>query len=517
MVVLYSFQKNADLEGVKTRLLILTLVGLAFLGAQQTYRELYRPQFHFTPAKNWANDPNGLVFYKGEYHLFYQYNPFGELWRHMSWGHAVSKDMLRWKHLQLALPEEDGIMMFSGSAVIDWKNSSGFGKNGEPPMIAIYTGHTQTHQHQAIAYSNDKGRTWTKYSGNPVIASKRRHFRDPKVFWHEESESWIMIVVLADERKARFYGSPNLKEWTLLSEFGPEGAFPVRNWECPDLFELPVENLPGQSRWVFQVDSGDGHPAGGSGCQYFVGDFDGGRFVSENPAENTMWVDHGADFYAAQTWSDVPSSDGRRLMLAWMNNWSYAREVPTKPWRGAQSLPREVALRGFDEGVRLVQRPIREIETLRGQHLSLKDVSVANANEKVQSMGAETLEIDVELEIGDASEVGMAVRVGGEEKTRIGYTAAMEEVWVDRTKSGVVDFHENFSGIHSARLKPIDGRVRLHVLVDSSSVEVFANDGRVTLTDRIFPSSNSRSWSLFGDGARVVRLDAWKLKSAWGD
>ena len=435
----------------------------------------------------------------------------------MSWGHAVSKDMLRWKHLELALPEEEGIMMYSGSAVIDWNNTSGFGKNGEPPMVAIYTGHTATHQQQAIAYSNDKGRTWTKYSGNPVIPSKRKHFRDPKVLWHEDTQSWIMIVVLADERKARFYGSPDLKEWTLLSTFGPEGAFPVRNWECPDLFELPVENLSGQSRWVFQVDSGDGHPAGGSGCQYFVGDFDGKRFVSENPGENTMWVDHGADFYAAQTWSDVPESDGRRLMLAWMNNWSYARQVPTNPWRGAQSLAREVSLRAFDEGIRLKQKPIREIDSLRGQHVTARGVSVAEANAKVESLKGETLEIKVELELSEAAEVGMEVRVGGDEKTRVGYTQATEQVWVDRTESGKVDFNENFSGVHSARLKPANGRVRLHVIVDASSVEVFANDGRVALTDRIFPSSNSRGWSLFGEDAKVVRLDAWKLKSAWTD
>ncbi len=238
---------------MKYLILILSFTALSVLIAQEIYQEPYRPQFHFTPAKNWTNDPNGLVFYKGEYHLFYQYNPFGDLWGHMSWGHAVSKDMLHWKHLELALPEEDGIMIFSGSAVIDWHNTSGFGRNSEPPMVAIYTGHTSMQQHQSIAYSNEQGRTWKKYSGNPVIPSKRRHFRDPKVMWHEQSKQWIMIVVLADERKARFYGSPDLRQWTLLSEFGPQGAFPVSNWECPDLFELPVNNLNGESRWVFRL------------------------------------------------------------------------------------------------------------------------------------------------------------------------------------------------------------------------------------------------------------------------
>ena len=242
----------------------MTLGGVA-ANVSNYYTEPFRPQFHFTPEKNWMNDPNGLVFYEGEYHLFYQYNPFGDKWGHMSWGHAVSPDMVHWKHLPLAMGDDDGVMIFSGSAVIDWKNSSGFGKGDQPPMVAIYTGYNTTNnlQYQCIAYSNDKGRTWTKYSGNPVINLNSKDFRDPKVQWYEPTKSWIMTVSLSAEHKVCFYGSPNLKDWTLLSKFGPAGAT-AGVWECPDLFQLPVQGTH-EKRWVLAVNINPGSVAGGSG------------------------------------------------------------------------------------------------------------------------------------------------------------------------------------------------------------------------------------------------------------
>lgn len=265
---------------------LITAFALGFLGtaldtrAAESYREPWRPQFHFTPATNWMNDPNGMVFYAGEYHLFYQFNPFGDKWGHMSWGHAVSRDMVRWEHLPVALYEENDVMIFSGSAVIDWKNTSGFGKNGQPPMVAIYTGHytKKPLQNQHLAYSNDRGRTWTKYSGNPVLDLGERDFRDPKVMWHEPTKRWVMTVAWPAHRKVRFYASPNLKEWTHLSDFGPAGST-KGIWECPDLFPLAVENQRGQQKWALIINVGSGAPAGGSGCQYFVGDFDGKQFT----------------------------------------------------------------------------------------------------------------------------------------------------------------------------------------------------------------------------------------------
>ena len=251
---------------------------------QAAYDEPYRPQFHFSPAVNWTNDPNGLVYHEGEWHIFYQYNPFGDRWGHMSWGHAVSPDLFRWKHLDVALPEVGEEMVFSGSAVVDTRNTTGFGEPSESPLVAIYTSRTESDQTQSIAYSTDRGRTWTRFEGNPVLDVADPAFRDPKVFWHEGTGRWIMAVVLANQRKVSLYGSPDLKSWTHLSDFGPQGAHPVRNWECPDLFELPVEGEPGESRWILQVDSGMGHPWLGSGCQYFVGDFDGKTFEKREPA-----------------------------------------------------------------------------------------------------------------------------------------------------------------------------------------------------------------------------------------
>ncbi|MEZ5329613.1 MAG: glycoside hydrolase family 32 protein [Verrucomicrobiales bacterium] len=267
---------------------VLTLaLGFTVATAQDapTYKELYRPQFHFTPAKNWMNDPNGMVYFDGEWHLFYQYNPFGEKWGHMSWAHSVSKDLVHWEHLPLALAEENGVMIFSGSAVIDWNNTSGFGKEGRPPMVAIYTGHytEKPLQNQHIAYSNDRGRTWKKYNGNPVIDIYQPDFRDPKVQWHEATGKWVMAVSLPTERKVRFYGSPDLKSWTKLSDFGPAGST-IGIWECPDLFPLPVEGSEEQ-KWVLVVNVGGGAPAGGSGCQYLVGDFDGQTFTLHEPSQ----------------------------------------------------------------------------------------------------------------------------------------------------------------------------------------------------------------------------------------
>ena len=283
--------------------------------------------------------------------------------------------MVHWKHLPLALPESDDVMIFSGSAVVDWKNSSGFGKGGKPPLVAIYTGYRTTDrvQFQCVAYSNDNGRTWTKYPGNPVINIDSKDFRDPKVQWHDATKRWVMTVSLSAEHKVRFYGSDNLQEWTLLSEFGPAGAT-GGVWECPDLFQLPVQGT-NEDRWVLAVNMNPGSVAGGSGGQHFIGQFDGSRFVTDKDAstqptparsafESALWFDYGPDYYAAVSWSDVPKSDGRRLWLGWMSNWAYGADVPTSPWRSAMSIPREVGLRKTAEGIRLVQKPAREMASL---------------------------------------------------------------------------------------------------------------------------------------------------------
>ena len=325
-------------------------MGCDNLGTSKSYyKELYRPQFHFTPEKNWMNDHNGLVFFEGEYHLFYQYNPFGINWGHMSWGHAVSEDLVHWDHLPVALNEEDGIMIFSGSAVVDWKNKSRFGRNGQPPLVAIYTGHRSSNQNQSqcIAYSNYEGRSWTKYKGNPVLQNPgTKDFRDPKVIWYEETNKWIMSLAVGNY--VNFYSSPDLKKWEFESEFGSGEGAHGGVWECPDLFPLRI-NGENTQKWVLLVSMNPGGPNGGSATQYFVGDFNGHKFTNE--LKQIRWIDYGKDNYAGVTWSDIPDEDGRRIFIGWMNNWQYAQTVPTNPWRSSQTIPRELELKTYSEGI----------------------------------------------------------------------------------------------------------------------------------------------------------------------
>ncbi|MGA2215940.1 MAG: glycoside hydrolase family 32 protein [Bryobacteraceae bacterium] len=491
------------------------------------YSEPFRPQFHFTPEKNWMNDPNGLVYYQGEYHLFYQYNPFGNTWGHMSWGHAVSSDLVHWKHLPPALPEADGVMIFSGSAVVDWKNSSGFGKNGKPPMVAVYTCYRPSDrmQSQCIAFSNDKGRTWTKYASNPVIDIHSTNFRDPKVQWYEPGRHWIMTVSLSDEHKVRFYSSTNLKDWALLSEFGPAGGT-AGVWECPDLFQLAVEGTR-EKRWVLIVNINPGSIAGGSGGQYFIGQFDGTRFV-EDPGSRSaagvegqaaLWFDYGPDYYAAVSWNDVPRADGRRLWLGWMSNWHYGQDVPTTPWRSAMSIAREVGLRQTAEGIRLVQRPAKENQKLREKRFQFQGGDLTRANEWLAQnhvQGAE-LELVVEFERQNTGVQGVEVLKTSQGATVIGVNWDRQTVFVDRTKSGNVNFNPKFSGLYDAPLLAPGRRVNLHVFIDASSVEVFVNDGERVLTAISFPSGESREVKLIGpqDHAKIGALDIWRLKSSW--
>lgn len=496
---------------------------------QKSYDEDYRPQFHFTPEKNWMNDPNGLVWYKGEYHLFYQYNPFGNDWGHMSWGHAVSRDLVHWQHLPVALAEENGVMIFSGSAVVDWNNTSGLCRTADPAnhndkscLIAIYTGHIEnTGQSQHIAVSDDRGRTWTKYAGNPVLDIREKDFRDPKVFWHEATKKWIMVVSLSKAQKVHFYSSSDLKKWEFLSEFGPAGLkFDDMLWECPDLFELPVDGQPGKKRWVLIVNVNPGGLTGGSGGQYFIGRFDGRAFTTDNPRDYVLCLDYGKDFYAGVTFSDVPKIDGRRILLGWMSNWQYAQKEPTSPWRTAQSLPRVLRLRQTRDGVRLTQTPVEELRTLRDKHDVLRNLKIGAGviTSKLGLLSGEALEIAAEFEVGRKS--GALIRLGRDRagnETVIGYDSDKKMMFVDRTRSGEVSFDPNFPGYHQAPLATVRGRVKLHIFIDRSSVEVFGNDGLAAITDRIFPRSRHQRVEVdgYGENAKCLSIDIWELKSIW--
>ncbi|MFJ8104813.1 GH32 C-terminal domain-containing protein [Streptomyces sp. NPDC096132] len=828
----------------------LGLVAASPAMADTAYHEQYRPQFHFTPAQNWMNDPNGLIYYKGRYHLFFQYNPSGNSWGNMSWGHAVSTDLVHWKQLPVAIPQDDQEMIFSGSVVLDRNNSTGFGTKKNPPLVAVYTSAQKASgkQQQALAYSTDGGTTWTKYHDNPVLDIGSNNFRDPKVFWYAPTQRWLMAVSLADQHKISFYSSADLKHWTHQSDFGPAGAT-GGVWECPDLFPLPVDGNPKKTKWVLAVNLNPGGIAGGSGAQYFVGDFDGKKFTSDDPGTytppsgtvmqdfesgsfgdwtatgdafgsapatgavdwqsqvtgfegkafansfhggdaatgtltspeftvagdyinfkvgggnhpydpgavlgdeptptgetladfegstytspigdwtvtgdafgtgpaqgtlpgqqqvagylgnglvntflngdastgtltspaftidkkyldfligggyhpassdaptavelvvdgkvvrsatgsngealnwaswdlsdlqgkqaqikvvddntggwghlnldqvvlsdtqakppsvetgvnllvdgkvvrsatgadsedldwasfNTMayngkkaqlqivdansggwghvladqftaadkpaltttqrahWLDYGADFYAANTWTDAPG--GRRVMIAWMNNWNYGQAIPTTPWRSADSFPRQLSLRTVNGKVQLIQQPVRELTDLRGAGTRVAPTRVANTTTPLAVHGS-TQELQADLTAGTADRFGLDVRTGDGQRTRIGYDTSTGEVYIDRTASGATDFDPTFSGVQRAPLALDGGRLSLHVLVDASSVEVYAQNSRgeqVTLTDQIFPDPSSTGVDAFAEGgtATLDHMQAWQLKSIW--
>jgi fructan beta-fructosidase len=466
------------------------------------------------------NDPNGTVFYKGEYHLFYQYNPEGNVWGHMSWGHAISKDMVHWQNLPVALREEPfQYMVYSGSAVVDWNNTSGLCKNPDPQdhscLIAIYTAAYKDRQKQHIAFSNDRGRTWTTYLANPVADLDAPDFRDPNVFWYAPQRKWVMVAVLADERTLVILDSPDLKHWTKRSTFGPAGDS-AGQWECPDLIELPVERT-NEKKWVLIINRNPGAPAGGTGVRYVIGKFDGATFTSEVPDAPVLWADWGKDFYATNTWNDAPST-GARVWIGWFSNWQYANVEPTVLWRGAQSIPRTLMLRRYTDGLRLVQRPIRELESLRREKLHIVNASVNDVNQKIRETrtNGEVYEFEAEFRPGPGDDIGFRLRRSKDAETRVGFDAVHRELYVDRTRSGEVSFSKDFPGRHSARLEHNES-IKLHVFVDRSSVEVFANDGERVLSERIYPPPGSDGIELYSLGASgsVVSLTIWELNSAW--
>jgi sucrose-6-phosphate hydrolase SacC (GH32 family) len=544
----------------------LLTIGIALLSAgcatrstplAAPYQETYRPQLSYSPARNWMNDPNGLVYHDGEYHMFYQHNPNGNAWGDMSWGHAVSTDLLHWKELAPALRaerDEHGAltqMFFSGSVVVDEANTSGLGQPGRPAMVALYTGvfpqamtlpsgqavRADT-QAQSMAYSLDRGRSWVQYAGNPVIplppAPYVSHFRDPKVFWYAPEHKWVMVLALPDHHKTLLYSSKDLMHWDWMSEFGPSNAV-GGVWECPDLFELPVDGDATRKKWVLVVSLNPGGPAGGSGIQYFTGTFDGTRFTADAPApgagaahapvvataapgDQVQWLDYGADFYAAVSWNGVPG--GRRLLTGWMNNWDYAQQVPTAPWRSAQSVPRELSLRTIDGRVRLVQQPIAEFKGLRSNLLYSVGAQGVAAGQAPIPLAGNTgpMELELRLEPGKAGRAGIRLRSGAQDQqTEVGYDSALGLLYVDRSRAGEHAFHPEFANRQVAPVSLRNGQLSLRILVDSASVTVFAGEGETVLTSQIFPDPAAQGLALFAEGAsaEVRDLHIWALASIW--
>ena len=467
------------------------------------YHETYRPQFHFTPARNWTNDPNGLVYYEGEYHLFFQHNPKGINWGNMTWGHAVSRDLVHWEQLANAIEPDRLGTIFSGSAVVDWNDTAGFGKGPEKRIVAVYTSAGGTSPEskgqpftQSIAYSLDRGRTWAKYEKNPVLPHVVGENRDPKVVWHAPTRRWIMTL-FKDGNVYGFFASPDLKRWTHLHDITVPGC-----GECPDFFEMAVDGEPDAKKWVWTAANG----------HYLVGTFDGKRFVPETGPHQADW---GANFYAVQTFSDIPASDGRRIQIAWMNGGRY----PGMPFNQQMSFPCELKLRRLPGGLRICRLPVKEIELLHAKEHSWSGRVVRPGEDLLAGIQGELFDIRAEIDVGPAE----ARRLGRSPSTQpTDSSAGRANPTISLLLRGepvtytVADKKLACLG-RSAVLAPVDGRIKLQILLDRTSIEVFANDGCVSMTSCFLPRAEAKPLALqmTGGPVRIVSLKVFDLSSAW--
>ena len=468
-------------------------------------REKFRPTYHFSPLYGWMNDPNGMVYKDGEYHLFYQYNPYGSKWGNMSWGHAISQDLVNWKHLPVAIAPDALGTIFSGSAVVDFDNTAGFGAGA---IIAIYTQNSDR-QVQSIAYSTDNGRTFTKYENNPVLTSEARDFRDPKVFWYESTKRWIMVLAVGQEMQ--IFSSPNLKDWTFESRFGEGQGAHGGVWECLDLFELPVEGT-NDKKWVLLCNLNPGGPFGGSATQYFVGSFNGKEFVNESPSK-TKWMDWGKDHYATVTWSDAP--DNRRIAIAWMSNWQYANDVPTSQYRSPNSVPRDLSLFTVDGETYLQSAPSPELLALRdaSKKRSFKVNGTRTIKEMIPSNdGAYEIELTIENQHADV--IGFRLYNDKGEEVDMQYDMKEKKFSMDRRKSGDVGFNENFPMLTWTAIESGKDELKLRLFVDKSSVEAFGDGGRFVMTNQVFPSEPYTHIDFYSKGGayKVESFVIYKLK-----
>jgi len=484
--------------------------------------ETYRPVYHFTPDSMWMNDPNGLVCYKGVYHLFYQYYPHATVWGPMHWGHATSLDLVHWKHLPIALYPDSLGYIFSGSAVVDQNNTSGLGTKNNPPLVAIYAydnpvlekSGSNKFQYIGMAYSLDNGKTWTKYAKNPIVPNPGiRDFRDSKVMWDAHTHQWIMTIAAGDE--VQFYASSNLLHWTFQSDFGKSIGAHGGVWECPDLFPMKVSGT-NQTKWVLLVSINPGGPNGGSATQYFVGNFNGHQFAPDDM--KTRWIDYGKDDYAGVIWSDIPVKDGRRIFLGWMSNWQYGTQVPTVKWRSAMTFPRTLLLVKDNGNYVLESRPIREITKLHAEAVSIKGQQVKGIKNISGSIpfALSPMEMNVTFSVGIKTENTFGIQLSNDmnEKLIVGYDVAKKQLFVDRTKSGIVSFSTNFPAIAKAPCILKNNQLKIHILIDAASIEVFAQNGKTVLTDIFFPTKPYKALSLFSESEtiNISNFNVWKLK-----
>jgi fructan beta-fructosidase len=492
--------------------------------------EQYRPQVHFTPEEHWINDPNGMVFYKGTYHLFFQYHPYSSVWGPMHWGHTTSTDMIHWKRQPIAIYPDSLGTIFSGSAVVDKNNTTGFGKKarlstniknkkvgqGQVPLVAMFTQHNMDgekagrsdYQNQSIAYSVDDGKTWKKYSGNPVIKTPGlKDFRDPKIIWYEPQKKWV--VVIATRNYIDFYSSPDLKNWTKESEFGEGRGAHGGGWECPDLFAMKDDS--GKQRWVLIVNLNPGAPNGGSGTQYFVGDFDGKTFTSEQTA--TQWLDYGPDNYAGVTFSNTGS---RKILIGWMSNWQYANQVPTEKFRNGMTLPRELKIKHVGNDMLLSAEPVQEMASIQSPPVTLQNISLNKNIDLTKKLGKLKIPCRINLSLATANNFSFVFSNDLGEEVIVGYDQNQHQYFIDRTKSGKVDFQKDFAGRHTAPRLTDDAGMNISLVLDASSLELFADDGLTVMTSVVFPNKPFNQIQMKSSEEVIIKkLTFSSLKSIW--
>ena len=495
--------------------------------------DYYRPVYHHTPLYGWMNDANGLVYKDGEYHLYFQYNPYGSKWGNMHWGHSVSKDLIHWQHLDPAIARDTLEHIFSGSTVIDKNNSAGYGKDA---MIAFYTSASDEHgQIQCMAYSTDNGRTYTKYEKNPILTpfDGLKDFRDPKVFWYEPAQKWYMIV--SADKNMRFYSSTDLKQWEYLSQFGEGYGVQPNQFECPDFIQLPVDGNKDNMKWVMIVNVNPGCPFGGSATEYFVGTFDGKEFKCDNDKSVTKWLDFGKDHYATVCFSNTGD---RVIAVPWMSNWQYANVTPIRQYRGANALPRELSLYTKDGEVYMAANVVKETEGLRKETRKVDNFSLTGEQIVSDVVAAQECAFEVEMDVtpGKANTVGFDLMNAKGEKTKIYLDMKAGRVVMDRTESGLVAFGEkaepHFKENHDRRktesvnyvndfalgtwapLSLCEGKTyHLNVFVDKCSVEIFVDGGRIAMTNLVFPTVPYNALRFYAEGgeAKVENLNIHKL------
>ena len=497
-------------------------------GSHMSYQQDDRPQLHYSPATNWMGAPISSVFFEEEYHLFYQYTPDNAGDGLMHWGHAVSKNLTHWEPLQIALTPDDRGEIYPGSVVIDWDNTSGFSLDGEPPLVAIFTyNKEETNQQQAIAYSTDRGRTWTKYEKNPVLNNPNlSSFHDPKVLWDSDSQQWLMVI--ATDNSILFYGSPNLKNWKYLSNFGINKGVHTGKWRCPDLFSIFIPET-GDKKWVLLSTIQDGAPNGGSGIQYFIGEFDGKRYRLDQEfapslrqrdgVEKAIWLDYGCDHYAGVSWSNTDDNSGRQLLIGSMNNRNYTSSLPTKTWKGTMTFPRVLKIKSTANGPRIFQSFPKELERLRKQKAA---TDISGAFHGTQEIACSPQQLEIILEAGVAQDtstiIGFKLSNDSGDIYTLGFDAKATNYFSDRTKAGNNGFSNTFAEkIHLAP-KQVDGSlITMHIIIDATSCELIADDGLTVLSEQFFPSEPFTKIEFFVEGLSVdvQQLEVFELESIW--